>query len=192
MTDKELAQINKHLKRYGIVTDGRQRYRLVHNVNLTERRYGEFNLFYGDIFLRTEESVQETPKYPMIKPGNYILEKLVYRPAMKEYLNIPSLEYECIASFKHKLQEKSLALRFCDQIITALDLQAKNEDPEEAAKHAVEKTTARYEDPGPTNEVRQPDHRYDEYSGRGFEDFLTQWDKQPVNPVSVEIVKKEE
>ena len=43
----------------------------------TEKRMGEFNIFYGSIYLRTEKGLKEVPKYPYDR-DRWILEKLFY------------------------------------------------------------------------------------------------------------------
>lgn len=71
--------INKALlRKYGKDSLGRPMYRLVQNENLTEKRFGKYNIFYGHIFIREEKGALETLKYPYIPKGHWILEKLFY------------------------------------------------------------------------------------------------------------------
>lgn len=70
----DVKKINKELtKIYGNL------YRLVFSDNEREMRKGEFNVFYGQLFLRTEIGVREVKKYPYIK-SKYVLEKYVPPP----------------------------------------------------------------------------------------------------------------
>lgn len=54
--------------------DGRPIWRLVWSDLMTEKRQGEFNDFYGDIFIRSYRGIREVRKYNYIKE-RWILEK---------------------------------------------------------------------------------------------------------------------
>ena len=74
-------KINKILKKkYGKDVNGFAMYRIIQNTrSLTEKRKGTFNIFKGEIFLRTEKNViKEVPKYTYVKHGFWILERLFY------------------------------------------------------------------------------------------------------------------
>lgn len=76
MTDAEL--INDKLELYyGRELDGRPRYRVVWSTTQIERRCGEFNEFYGEIFLRKTIGIKDVPKYPY-DPDRWVVEKLFY------------------------------------------------------------------------------------------------------------------
>ena len=72
--------INKALLvKYGKDIAGYPMYRLVQNGRaLTEKRIGDFRIYYGHIFLREEHGCLEVPKYNYIPDGRWILEKLFY------------------------------------------------------------------------------------------------------------------
>lgn len=76
----DLQTINDKLELYyGREIDGRPRYRTVWSTGITERRYGEFNEFYGSIFLRTTVGLKDVLKYPYDQ-DRWIVEKLFYIP----------------------------------------------------------------------------------------------------------------
>jgi hypothetical protein len=62
---------------YGRELDGRQRYRVVWSTLQFEKRVGEFNEFYGSIYLRSFIGMKEVPKYPY-DPDRWVIEKLFY------------------------------------------------------------------------------------------------------------------
>lgn len=64
---------------YGRELDGRQRYRVVWSTTQLEKRCGEFNEFYGQIYLRTFTGIKEVQKYPW-DSDRWVLEKLFYIP----------------------------------------------------------------------------------------------------------------
>lgn len=73
-----LEVINERLALYyGSELDGRPRYRVVWSTTEIERRFGEFNEFYGSIFLRKCVGIQDVKKYPFDQ-DRWILEKLFY------------------------------------------------------------------------------------------------------------------
>jgi hypothetical protein len=69
--------INKELvHKYGRTLSGDPIYRLVQNHrSLTEKRKGQFDIYAGEIFIRTEYGVHEVPKYNYVEEGRWILEK---------------------------------------------------------------------------------------------------------------------
>ena len=74
----EQAVINDRLRLYyGCELDGRERYRVIWTTNKTEKRIGEFNEFYGQIFLRTVVGIKECLRYPYDQ-DRWVIEKLFY------------------------------------------------------------------------------------------------------------------
>jgi hypothetical protein len=74
---EEQKELNKWLREsYGMVPTGQVRFRLVWSEDILERRKGQFNEFYGKIFLRTFIGVKELKKYNYIHE-RYILEAWV-------------------------------------------------------------------------------------------------------------------
>jgi hypothetical protein len=70
--------INQRLEDYyGREIDGRAHYRVVWSTSQIETRIGEFNEFYGSIYLRTFKGVKQLPKYPFDK-DRWVVEKLMY------------------------------------------------------------------------------------------------------------------
>jgi len=77
-------QINRTLlERYGRANNGKPNFRLAWSDSETENRFGEFDVWAGKIWLRTECCVRQVPKYPAFK-SRWILEKQVYAPAPEE------------------------------------------------------------------------------------------------------------
>lgn len=73
----DILAINERLKDYyGRDEADRPYFRIVWSDNLTEKRYGTFEEFYGSVFLRSTTGVAEVPKYTYVK-AKYVLEKLV-------------------------------------------------------------------------------------------------------------------
>ena len=76
----EITIINERLELYyGHELDGRPRYRVVWSTHQQERRVGEFNEFYGEIFLRSFTGMKDVPKYPY-DADRWVIEKLFYIP----------------------------------------------------------------------------------------------------------------
>jgi len=74
----DVESINeKLLLYYGREIDGRARYRVTWSSTQFETRIGDFNEFYGSIFLRSFRGVKQVPKYPYDK-DRWIIEKLFY------------------------------------------------------------------------------------------------------------------
>lgn len=66
--------IKEYLKRWGQTPHGEPRVRLIWSEDAKELRYGEFNEFYGSLFLREFIGVKLCPKYSWIKE-RYVLER---------------------------------------------------------------------------------------------------------------------
>jgi len=71
--------INKRLRDfYGMSPlDGtKAKYRVIWSTGLTEKRHGEFNDYYGNIFIRSVIATREVPKYPYDK-NRWVLERYI-------------------------------------------------------------------------------------------------------------------
>ncbi len=89
----EQVIINERLKLYyGTELDGRPRYRVLWSTNKTEKRVGEFNEFYGPIFLRTVVGMKDCLRYPYDQ-DRWVIEKLFY-------INNPELVSEKPGSYE--------------------------------------------------------------------------------------------
>lgn len=75
-----INEVNKALKRlYGIDPGtGLQHYRLVRAGEQIEKRKGTYDLYYGQVYVRTESGILEVPKYNYLAPNKLVVEKLVY------------------------------------------------------------------------------------------------------------------
>jgi hypothetical protein len=92
MNKHDVDIINKRLENlYGKELDGRQKFRLVWSSSQLEVRVGEFSVYSGGIFLRTETGAREVPKYGYA-PERWILEKTEYHPVNPELLRSESYE----------------------------------------------------------------------------------------------------
>lgn len=70
--------INKRLKDYfGKSLDGRPNFRIMWSTNEKETRIGDYNVFYGKIFIRREPGAKVVAKYPFNK-DRWVLERLIY------------------------------------------------------------------------------------------------------------------
>lgn len=76
---EDISVLNQRLKDiFGTLIDGRPRWRLVFTTEQFEIRKDNYKVFYGDLYLRTEENVvKEVPKYPF-SPDRYVLEYHTY------------------------------------------------------------------------------------------------------------------
>jgi hypothetical protein len=71
---EEQRELNNWLREsYGKTVNGKTRFRLVWSEDITEFRKGQFNEFYGKIFLRTVIGTRELKKYNYIQ-DRFILE----------------------------------------------------------------------------------------------------------------------
>ena len=96
-----VIKINKKLKQLfgGIPTT----YRVVFSDNELEKRLGEFKVFSGPIYLRTERACRECLKYPYIK-SKFVIEKfnLPDTISLKELPESNNGSYEPIYVFEDK------------------------------------------------------------------------------------------
>lgn len=101
--------INKRLIRlYGRDTAvDLPKWRLVRSESQTEKRTGNYNLFYGDIFIRNETGTREVMKYHYIKPC-WVLEKLMIANNDNDYnlLGQRKYSYEPLYVFLDKNNKK--------------------------------------------------------------------------------------
>lgn len=68
-------RINKELATYyGLTPRHRPKFRIVTASEQTEKRFGKFREFYGKLFVREINGLQETLKYPYIPKGAKVLE----------------------------------------------------------------------------------------------------------------------
>lgn len=75
----EAFEMNERLRTiYGIHEEtSRQRFRVVHSDDQLEKRFGTWEVYAGDIYLRTEVNViREVPKYPYYWSNQWIVERL--------------------------------------------------------------------------------------------------------------------
>ncbi len=79
LTDPLLKRVNDWLTILGTHDDGRPNWRLT-LTNQTEKRFGEFATFYGDILIKVEKEVAEIPKYAWIHDPRWVLERLFFVP----------------------------------------------------------------------------------------------------------------
>lgn len=79
LTDPALKRVNDWLTILGTHEDGRSHWRMT-LTNQTEKRFGEFATFYGDILIKVEKEVVEVPKYSWVHDPRWVLEKLYFIP----------------------------------------------------------------------------------------------------------------
>lgn len=72
----QAAQINRFLESFGFVERKKPKFRLVWSEFERELRTGEFEVWAGPLFIRTEVCTREMPKYPYLRE-RYILEMYV-------------------------------------------------------------------------------------------------------------------
>jgi len=87
MQNNVVDLINKELRNFGLNEYGESIFRCVFSDDQVEKRKGEFNEFYGSLFVRRVKGVKEVRKYPWIK-RKWIIErwasgKLAYHPDLE-------------------------------------------------------------------------------------------------------------
>jgi hypothetical protein len=76
MDKKDIELMNEKLaSKYGTDLLKNPRYRIVFADDQLEKRFGEYTVNYGHIYLRTERGILEVKKYPQF-PHMYVLERL--------------------------------------------------------------------------------------------------------------------
>ncbi len=96
--------LNKWLvDHYGKTIDGLPLFKVTWSTGITEKRYGEFHDYMGDIFIRCVREVREVLKYPYAQ-NRWILEKirLVSNEVQREYGIETKFTYEPIYTFQDK------------------------------------------------------------------------------------------
>lgn len=91
-SEAEIKRINEELLlKYGRFHDY-PKFRLVWSDSQIETRVGKVNVFYGSIFVRTEDGVHQLPKYPYIK-SRWVLEVLAegWNPELSKVINYEPL-----------------------------------------------------------------------------------------------------
>lgn len=97
---QQVVEINKQLENlYGIHTiKNLPNFRLAYAGEQYEKRSGEFSVYSGDIYLRTETGIHEVKKYPQIEDDIWIVERLV--PNQHQDVMEGDYIYECLYAFK--------------------------------------------------------------------------------------------
>lgn len=133
-----LEVVNERLALYyGTELDGRARYRVSWTTTEIERRGGEFNEFYGEIFLRKCVGIQDVKKYPF-DPDRWVIEKLFYIRNPEIITEKPGC-YEPLYIFKDKFggylplnwKAVDLAVKFAEDKPTGIKLTDKDWDAQE-------------------------------------------------------------
>jgi len=112
-------EINKKLvENYGRDLYGNPNYRVVWSTSQTERRFGTFEDYFGDIYLRTVTEVREVPKYPLY-PDFWVFEKATPNSGNPELK--ANISYEPLWIFKHPKTGEYLAPEWwaCEAIVHA-------------------------------------------------------------------------
>ncbi len=82
---EDIKIINKNLLRYGVMADGRPRFRVVWSTDQVEKVFGDFDKQSGDLYLGTDRSVvREVKKYALagvLLADRWILEELDFTPS---------------------------------------------------------------------------------------------------------------
>ena len=100
MTKTETNEINRKLKEnYGRDFQDRPNFRLVFSADQFEKRYGEFEDWYGKVYLRSYNGVRTVPKYQESPPA-WVLEKME-RNVSTEIVDA-DISYEPLHVFKDK------------------------------------------------------------------------------------------
>jgi hypothetical protein len=99
-----VKSINRRLKKFGLNPNKLPIYRVVFSGNEFEHRRGEFNLFKGKLFIRTEFGTHKVKKYSYIKE-KFLIEKWI-EPQLINLLSnneiVDSNGYEPIYIFEDK------------------------------------------------------------------------------------------
>ena len=94
-----LKEINRKLRDlYGSIVEGKQTFRIVWSDDQYEDRFGEYEDYYGHIFLRSFKGVRRVKKYQE-DPPSYVLERLLPNSVPNEILD-SFVTYEPLYFFK--------------------------------------------------------------------------------------------
>jgi hypothetical protein len=95
--------INQRLMdHFGVADDGRPIYRIVWSEDQFEKRFGVYEDYSGDIYLRTVKEVREVPKYRQWIHEKYVLENLVIVPPINSEELMTKISYEPLWVFMDK------------------------------------------------------------------------------------------
>lgn len=119
----DAKDINRRLTNFGENSFSQPKWRLVWSDDQLEKRFGEFNEFYGKIFLRNFTGVMEVPKYPHII-HKWILERWM-PPELAYHSDLPESNrgsYEPIYVFADKNNEPlPLNWRVCEIVVDSVE-----------------------------------------------------------------------
>lgn len=116
---EQVKRVNKILaSKYGENLRGEPIFRISWSDDQLEKRFGVYNEFYGDIFIRTIRGLKEVPKYPYIRRA-WILERwappeLAYTDEIPETANG---SYEPVFVFQ---TDKGVAIPIIEKEIYAI------------------------------------------------------------------------
>ena len=122
MKNREVDAINKYLEsNYGRYLNGSPIFRLVWSDDMFENRWGQYEIYSGPIYLRSEEGVRLVPKYNYIKE-RWILEKFCPPPnsITKELPDSIHGTYEPLYVFEARGKALTPILPVCQIIIYAI------------------------------------------------------------------------
>lgn len=118
MDETKLKSFNNRLRDlYGLYYDGKPLYRLVWSDSQIEKRFGTWEIWSGQIFIREFTGVHEAPKYPWIK-NRWILERReghIPNPELAE-----QIEYEPKWVFQNETEAVEPEWWAIEQIIHAI------------------------------------------------------------------------
>lgn len=166
MTKKELKRFNKTLlEKYGRshLDQSRAEWRLV-PADIMESRFGEFNEWYGDIFLRVFNGIKETFKYDWLDIRQFVFEKLVYVPCWELMGKDLKIDYEAVYAWPPKRlasQPSLTSVEFLTKVADRL-IGTMLEGTATYHKGAAEKLML-------MKQMRK-DHQYDQYAENLFYD----------------------
>ena len=111
-----LVDINKKLKEeYGCLNGTDPNFRIVWSADQYENRFGEYEDWYGHIFLRSFRGIRRVQKYQE-DPPSYVLERLLPNQMHTELVGV-FLTYEPLFFFKRGDQQLPLEWRAIEMIM---------------------------------------------------------------------------
>ena len=123
----DISIVNDVLKsNFGVNIYGQSNFRIVFSDDQREVRYGEYNEFYGPIFIRTITGFHERKKYPYVKQ-RWVLER--WYPAeyyAKSNIILPKTsegDYELIYIFEDKHSDPLPVVLWAAELACKLSLQ---------------------------------------------------------------------
>ena len=110
-----LEEINKKLKEeYGRLNGDSPNFRIVWSADQYENRFGEYEDYYGHIFIRSYRGIRKVPKYQE-DPPCYILERIM--PNQSSEIVGVFLTYEPLYLFKKDGMQLPLEWRVIEMIL---------------------------------------------------------------------------